>query len=240
MKRAGGAAPRKPTIDWEKRIVEALGKAGSKGLTRSRLAPAAKPEAGGTLEALLRQGAVVRLGSASKARYFLARCAPTARQAVEAIDRRAAQSPARLFLEKELGKFCSKAEAFFLREAVQELVQKGILLRLTRGKTLYYTHREALGSRDRTEIRDFDPARVCDAYRALMEEGRILNVRILALASRAQAPLDSLKAWLLEESRAGRAHLSRGDWSLASEEEREAAISLDGQPHLLVRLEQRA
>ncbi|MDD2676413.1 MAG: hypothetical protein PHP75_02965 [Methylacidiphilaceae bacterium] len=240
MKRDDKAAVRKkPVVDWEKRILGALEKARSKGLARSRLSPPRKPEAEEALAAEIRKGRILRLGSPPKSLYFLAQFAPNVGQAVEAIDRGAAQSPARLFLEKELGKFCRPGEAFFLKEAVQELVHGKILVRLTRGKTSYYVHRTGwLPPLDATPSSGpFDPEKVEKAYRELVDEQGFLDVRPAELASRSGAPLESLKVWLLEQSRAGRAHLARGDWSLATEEERRAAVVLDGQPHLRVRLE---
>ncbi|WP_020494210.1 hypothetical protein [Verrucomicrobium sp. 3C] len=239
MKRDDKAARRTPVVDWEKRILGALEKAGSKGLARSRLSPPRKPEAEEVLAAEIRKGRILRLGSPPKSLYFLAQFAPNVGQAVEAIDRGAAQSPARLFLEKELGKFCGRGEAFFLKEAVQELVQGKILVRLTRGKTSYYVHRAGwLTPPDATRSSGpFDPKKVEKAYRELVDEQGFLDVRPAELASRSGAPLEPLKAWLLEQSRTGHAHLSRGDWSLASEEERRAAVFLGGQPHLLVRFD---
>ncbi|MGD9897309.1 MAG: hypothetical protein AB7T14_09590 [Candidatus Methylacidiphilaceae bacterium] len=238
MKQAGKSVPKKPAIDWVERILGALQKAGSKGLPRSRLVPPRKPEAERALEACLRDGRLRRIGPAQKALYFLEDCAPGARQAAESIGRGVAQFPGRLFLEKELGRFCSRGEAFFLREAVEELVREKILLRLTRGKSAYYVHGAGLGL-PQAPVRDrpFDPKVVQASYRKIVDEEGFLDVRIADLAARAEAPLEPLKAWLLEESRAGRAHLARGDWSLATEEERKAAVSLDGRPYLLVRLE---
>lgn len=244
MNRSGRkVSGRKPVSgsDERTRILEALRKAGSGGLSRSRLGPARKREIDRILEALLLEGRIVRLGPLSQALYFPAGSAPTPAAAAEAIDRGAAQYPARLFLGKELARFCPRAQRFFCEEAIEQLVREGVLLRLTRGKSLYYTHREgcAPGVARDGEPR-FDPKKVREAYAVLVHTRGFLDVQIAALASEARVPLADLHAWLKEESAAGRAHLSRGDWSLSTEEERKAAILLDGEPHLRVRIDSQA
>ncbi len=55
----------------------------------------------------------------------------------------------------------------------------------------------------------------------------------LALQQESGAALAALQEWLLGEHRAGRAILSRGDWSLA-DDEAAAAVEWQGQPYLLV------
>jgi len=82
----------------------------------------------------------------------------------------------------------------------------------------------------------FQPARVHSAYRELARETGFSDVLISDLQRRSEAVLDALKPWLLQESRAGRALPTRGDWSIADGEARAAAIEIGGEPHLRVRL----
>ena len=82
----------------------------------------------------------------------------------------------------------------------------------------------------------FSPAAVRAAYAELARERGLSDVPILELQRRSAAPLAELRAWLREESRAGRAVPSRGDWALVGEAERAAAIEIRGEPHLRVRL----
>ncbi|WP_174582651.1 hypothetical protein [Candidatus Methylacidithermus pantelleriae] len=217
--------------------MRALERAGKKGLPRSRLVPSRKREIDQILKGLLAEGRIIRFGERSKAVYFSKDFAPTCQEAAEAIARGAAQFPTELFLEKELGSFCSGAQRLLLKEAVKHLVETGILCRLKRRKSFYYVHRDgiALGLGQRQAC--FDPNKVVQVYQELVTARGFLYVRIAELAWKAQVPLEPLQAWLLEQSSMGKAHLSRGDWSLATQEERRAAIYLDGQPHLLVRLE---
>lgn len=74
------------------------------------------------------------------------------------------------------------------------------------------------------------------AYRLLAARTGFPSVAISALQQESAAPLAALQEWLLGEHRAGRAILSRGDWSLADEAKRGAAVEWQGQPYLLARL----
>jgi hypothetical protein len=76
---------------------------------------------------------------------------------------------------------------------------------------------------------------VLEAYQKVSQRAGFSNVEIYQLQQELGAPMDALKAFLLEESRHGRAVLSLGDWSLSSEETRSGAVELQGSQYLLVR-----
>ena len=75
--------------------------------------------------------------------------------------------------------------------------------------------------------------------RAVRESGGLPDVKISVL-ERALAPVEAagLAGVLRALWREGRVTLSLGDWSLADEETRRAAVELDGERYLLVRMEQ--
>ncbi len=233
------ALARRKAIDWRSRILGKLQDAGSQGLPRHRLGAAKTSEVDQTLKALIVEGSIVRLGSSRKALYFLKDASPTPQQAIGALDRGSAQFPGRLFLGRELKRFCTGAQELFFDEALVQLVEEGKLIRLRRSQSVYYTHRDGILPQPGQD-RSFESQKVLKAYQSLVEEKGLIDVKIAALQIRAGVPLPDLQNWLVEESRMGRAHLSRGDWSLSTEEERRAAVYLDGrdgQPYLRVRLE---
>lgn len=82
----------------------------------------------------------------------------------------------------------------------------------------------------------FSVEAVREAYRELSARMGFPAVAISALSQASGAGPAELRAWLLAEHLAGKAILSRGDWSLADEAKRAAAVEWKGQPHLLVRL----
>jgi len=77
---------------------------------------------------------------------------------------------------------------------------------------------------------------VLAAYRKVKACVGFSNVEICEILKELGVKMTMLKAFLLEESRQGRAVLSLGDWSLSSEETRAAAIEIQGNRYLLVRL----
>jgi hypothetical protein len=74
------------------------------------------------------------------------------------------------------------------------------------------------------------------AYQTIAEQTGFPAVPISSLQQGCAVPLDALKSWLVEEYKNGRAVLSSGDWSLADETKRAAAVEINGERYLLVRL----
>jgi hypothetical protein len=77
--------------------------------------------------------------------------------------------------------------------------------------------------------------RVLTAYREIVNATGLSNVLVEELRRHLQTPINKLAEMLVQECRAGRAVLSRGDWLLASEATRAAAVHIDGEPHLIIR-----
>lgn len=74
------------------------------------------------------------------------------------------------------------------------------------------------------------------AYGALVRRTGFPAVNISRLQSESGVEMGELKGWLLDEYQCGRAVLSEGDWSLATEEERRGVIEVQGQRCILARL----
>lgn len=83
---------------------------------------------------------------------------------------------------------------------------------------------------------DVDESAIRRAYRDLVAQDGFKDVRISDLSKRSGVPADKLGAWIKEQAAQGRAVPTRGDESLASPEARAAAVTVRGEPHLQVRL----
>lgn len=81
-----------------------------------------------------------------------------------------------------------------------------------------------------------DPQRVVEAYTRLTRESRSPHVIVSDLQRESGVPLEPLKAWLLSECRAHRAIPLLGEPARATEEQLSAALVVEGQHHLYVRL----
>jgi hypothetical protein len=152
-------------------------------------------------------------------------------------------------LKKAVGK--NKDAAALLFSAFEYLTshRRLIILRQKKGKTLAELYAHAPSLRMMLPAGELAPeteaptatfvdleAAVKRAYHALVTRTGFPAVAISTLQREAAVPLDRLKAWLLDRYQAGQAIFSLGDWSLASEEKRAAAIEMHGDRHLLVQL----
>jgi hypothetical protein len=184
------------------------------------------------------------------------------------IEGKATPNVATIFTKKELLAGCVEEAAKRGDAAIQRLLSEKKLLRLQRGKTGFYLHAASvealLGFSNRSQkptrrraaaaeksgqlseasapqpsAPEFPIERVRAAYRELARETSFSDVLISELRTRADITLDLLKPWLLQESRAGRALPTRGDWSIADADARTAAIEIGGEPHLRVRFVER-
>jgi len=80
-------------------------------------------------------------------------------------------------------------------------------------------------------------AQIILAYERLYKSTGFPAVSITALSVESGVALETLKDWLLLEHRNGNVVAALGDWSLATPQEREHAVTVRGEKHLLVRLE---
>ncbi len=230
----------------EQKLLQKLDVVGSKGLTKSKLLPkktspkrAAAEEA---LGALLSRRLIGNLGTSRSPRYVVISHYKPLELACSVVEAKAIPERLILYTITELGKGCTGAVKEAIPEAVALLVKEKKLLALKRGRSLYYLFtaplREQLlkNEAEGDEPLPLDEGAVRRAYRQLVGESGLPYVAISRLQERAGVALDPLKIWLKEQSRIGSVVPSRGDWSLSDTCQREAAIEMRGEPHLLVQL----
>ncbi len=151
-----------------------------------------------------------------------------------------------LWSRAELGRRLTPAERPGLDAALARLQEDRQVLALGQGRSVFYAFvgplRRWLDGAAVVEEGSpvgVGPRALDEAYQRLVREsGGFPDVKISALRA-ALGPVSggTLAAELVARWRRGEATLSLGDWSLASEETRAAAVELDGEKYLLVRLE---
>jgi len=131
-------------------------------------------------------------------------------------------------------------------EAAAELQEAAVLFRVGPQKAsrgARFLHRivvQRLAARIRaaeSSAATLDAEQVLASYKAVVDRGGVVDIRVADLAAAIPCGPEALKTFILDRRRQGKAVLSHGDWSLASEAERAAAIEVDGEPYLRVRLE---
>jgi len=78
--------------------------------------------------------------------------------------------------------------------------------------------------------------RVRSAYRALRRETGRNRILVSDIYTRSRVPLAALHRFLDEECTQHRANPSRGELTAATVAQREAALSISGEPHLYIEL----
>ena len=165
------------------------------------------------------------------------------------IEAKATPGTITVFSKRELAAGCARDVLKKVNVAIAVLLEERKLFRIAHGRTVFYLHAASIASLVRSPAKKksqspqpaslapvFFPAeRVRDAYRELTRETGFSDVLISELQRRAGIGFEALAPWLLQESRAGRALPTRGDWSIADSEARASAIQIAGEPHLRVR-----
>ena len=235
-------------------ILGKLKKAGASGLTKAGLGVAAKGPGLRALKALEDGREVANLGTAKKTRYVLIEFYKPLEMACDRIESNARATalhrPGTLDLlsRKELEKGCEGEARKKVDQAIDWLVKDKKLLKLRRGRMSYYAHanrvKDLLGEEGPPRLERKGPSpsgvvlgrpKVLEAYGRVKERLGYSNVEIYELGKELGAPMEQVKAFLIEENRKGNAFLSLGDWSLSSAETRSGAIELLGRSYLLVR-----
>lgn len=248
-------------------ILEKVRQAGAAGLGKAKIGSFKAGSAGArAFAALLREGVLQNLGTAQRARYVTAeffRPLEIAYQAIlEKVGRETLKPWSRAKLETGLtGAIKAKAAA-----ATDLLVEEKQLVPIQVGAGRSYLSvrkfKEWLGEAAEGEeaktvkVETAQPAtrvaaplappapsldgliaHVIEAYRAVRARIGYDDVEILAVREAAGVSQQEIERALLELGARGRAVLSGGDFSLATEAERAAAIELLGRPQLAVRIE---
>ncbi len=239
------------TEEWMADILSKLEAAGPIGLKKSLLLGKSKKAQAAKLadlEALVTQREVVKLGTEKSPVFVLRRFYHPLELAYTAIQAKALPGTAKLYTDKELGTGLAKHVKEQLADAIRLLLGEKKLIRVQRGRSAYYLHTAAI-----LPLVEVGPAppppketdahapgvsweQVQQAYEAVVRAGGYSDVLIVDLQRASAIPLGQLKPLLIAQSRAGRLAPSRGDWSLADAAAREAALELQGEPYLRVRL----
>lgn len=244
------AAVRKPALvsaEARAAVLVALRRAGGRGLSLSKLGCKRSGDSRHrALRALVGSGEAIVFGDGREAVAVVADRAPTAEAVAKKVEARASMRRGAALVRDEMVAWCSATEAFLLDAALRALVKSGRLVPLRSGEGTLYTHvgsvagvpaatRPVAPEPEKSADQE-NRLRIIEAYRRLVEREGFGDVVIAELRREAGLPQGDLAAWLLEQSRCGRAHLGRGDWSLADEAARGAAVVAAGEPHLRVRL----
>lgn len=230
-------------------VVEKLRDAGSDGVASLVTAKTPAPKRAAIEQALSQLEAtreVVVDRRKVKPRFFLREMAPDVPLLDEVCENLVAATAAahpQLLAAAELKERLRKPERVLLTPAIERLVRDRQLIALRRGTAEVFAHGDslraacAIGQPPALEDEAaFSPGPVRRAYRELVQGTGFPAVEIVALQQGAGVIADELKEWLLGEYRAGRALLSLGDWSLADEAARAAAVELGGEKYLRVEL----
>lgn len=241
-------------------ILGKLREVGASGLTKAGLGIRdAKSVGARALKALQEEREIANLGTPSKTRYVLMEFYKPLELACDQIESNAKEAGSsrsgilELLSRKDLERGCVGEIRKKVDEAIDWLVKERKLLRFRRGRVSYCVHVKRVKDllmggeasrieRNETPTQPQVPGRseFLTAYKRVKERLGYSNVEIYELKKELGAPMDQVKAFVLEENRRGNAVLSLGDWSLSSEETRSAAIELFGKPHLLVKLRDEA
>ncbi|MEA3209098.1 MAG: hypothetical protein QOE70_2155 [Chthoniobacter sp.] len=230
--------------------LRAAGAKGAGSFVASGAAPAKRAAIEQALAVLENEGAIAADRRKAKPKYIFAPTPDSVRARIDGLIE--AKHPQLLSVANLTGSLL-QPELEYLRSAVDGLAGERRLIRLRRGKTELLAHAASL----RRELGDaFDapesvapisaglppvavevqPEAIREAYRTIASHTGLPAVRISALHRAVDLPLGDLQRWLVNEYQQGRAVLSFGDWSLADEATRAAAVEVGGERYLLVRL----
>lgn len=202
------------------------------------------------LKRMLKEGQVGNLGSERRPRYVSGEHFRPLEIAYERIEQRARESGVRLGSRNTLTKGLTGAVGKKADNALKLLVAEGALVRLKWAGKPVYVHLTALPtipSGDNTSRVEHtadagqsvpDEAAIKRAYQETVNEFGYPDVLIHEVYQRVGGALEPFKDALLEACRAGRAIPNIGDWSLSSPEERNAALYINGHPHLRIRFKE--
>lgn len=226
----------------EQEILRHLSKAGATGLSKTQLGiRGSKTPKADVLESLLKRREIANIGSDSKKRYVLAQYFQPLEMAYKHIETLSNQRGIKLSSQSVLtvelkGQFKKKAD-----EALKLLVQEGKLIKLSYAGRPIYLHSSALPlasplqspSPPSPPLPSLEAIR--NAYNATVTAFGYPDVRIHEVFLRLGGNLETFKATLKQACQEGITIPSVGDWALSSPDERNAALYVNGDPHLRIR-----
>lgn len=193
---------------------------------------------------------VANIGSSGRSAYVLlddGDIATVCRQiVVEAILKKAATTKPQLFSKSQFEKLSLPKECKAqINPALKRLVEEKELIPFKVGRTNYFLPVKSLAEYlspvqsatppEIASVATFDPEQVIDAYRRIVQRTRYPDVLISDLQKDSGADLAALKSWLIEQCLQHRAIPGKGEWTVASDAAKAAAIQINNEPHLFVK-----
>lgn len=230
----------KLTLDEAKeKLFQKIVATGAKGATKSKLGVKPSSLNAEALEALEAQRRIGNLGDKRSSLYVAIEHFKPLEIAYGKIMANATTATPKLFAKSRLFEGIKGAAKRKCDEALALLVAEKALVKLKYGSGTLYLLTATLKTwmpDDDVEVELIDAEALRKAYVRLVEKDGFSDVLIYDLQQQASVSLEALKEYLIEACKAGKAAASGGDWSLSSDGEREAAISINDQPHLRIRL----
>lgn len=229
-------------------MLASLDAAGPAGLTGAKLLAGPAASRGERIVALqrLERGGLAVLRTKGKGQiWFAARHAPTVEVVMASLREKAVPHGAVAWTVGELSRLLPAAQRDLVAESLSALAAAGEAseLRAAKGAGRYWLFSKALQVGHQrlpapSGMQGTESA-ILAAYAAWRKPTGSSLMAIHELQTASGVALAELHNWLRREAAAGRAELSEGDWSLASDSAREAALSLQGQKFIRVRLHER-
>ncbi len=238
----------------EAEILAELKATGHRGLSQSALLKTNRGRRNEALARLVKQGKIGNLGSARLTCYVLLEGqdlrALSLELACEALLAKAVpgRGKLKLFSRSTLEKGLKAGPKSQVMNAISRLCREKKLIPLDYGRGLYLHSSALAGFLDLPPVSAAespasappqaaaaDPAAVRAAYDRLVQRTKSVYVKISGLQAETGLPADVLKEWLMEECRRQRAVAGEGEFTLASEEDRALALTINGEPHLFVK-----
>ncbi len=233
----------KTPIDLPAVILAKLEAAGKQGLQTSKM-PDSKKQRGTVLAQLEAERKIGNLGSKKSGRYVLTEYFKPLELAAEHIEALATPGKATVFTLSKLQQKTGGAVKEQIQKAINILTKEKKLILVKVGQTNYWIHAASLRPLLTEEMESFPPegpesvmsSDLGPAYERAKEKEGFPDVLISALLKESGLTVARLHEELPRLARSGKAVLSLGDYSLSDEEERAAALRLDGRTYLRVRL----
>lgn len=236
-------------------LLAKLRQAGEKGLAKSLLQIKKGTIYEQAFNELLKERQIANLGTSKRPQIVLAEHFRPLEMACERIVAKFPDRDVVLLSKAQLEEGLKGAVLKQVGAAIDWLVKEGKLLRAKRGALSLLMSTVAV-KHHLPETRILEPiqlplpatvpaqppqpstdveSRIMAAYQVVKQRERFSDVEIYSLQQESGVTMPELKAFLLHMSRAGRAVLSLGDWSLSSEEIRSGAVEIHGRQNLMVR-----
>lgn len=229
----------------KEKILDKITASGAKGLSRSKLKINTSSASGKVyaeaLKALESERSIGNLGNRNRSLYVVAEHFKPLEIAYEKIAANVNVKMPKLFSKKQLFDGISGAPKKHCDEALALFVSEKKFVKLKQGNGTYFlpiaTLREWIPAVASEQMEpQVDPLMLRAAYERLVQRDGFSHVLIHDLQQASGVSVEALKAWLLQACRDHKATAGAGDWSLSTQEQRDAAIMINGQPHLRIRL----